>query len=767
MKNNYLGTLILLLVSQLAFAQQGKIRGLIVDKENGEPIIYAAIKIMELPNTVVQTDANGLYNITKLNNGTYTVRFSLTGYETQSKTVEIKNADPVQLNFNVIKKNNTLSEITISGEKEKARENVNISTNIITQKDLARLPTFGGEPDLVQYLQVLPGVNFSGDQGGQLYIRGGPPVMNKVMLDGMIIYNPFHSIGLFSVFDADLIKTADVSAGGFNAQYGGRISGIIDVTTREGNRKKFSGKLSVNPITAKLNIEGPISKFSEGNGSASYVLSCKTSYLDKTAPLFYKNADPDNGLPYSFTDVYGKYSYIGSNGSRLNFFGFRFDDNSSFNNLKYNWNNIGFGGNMLIIPEESSTLINAAVGYSNYQMNLTEANGRPRTSGINSFNASFGFTNFIGKDDIKYGFEIVGFNTAYSYKNSTGGSVDQTNYNTEAAGFLKYKKVFGSRLVVEPGLRMVYYASLSESSVEPRLGVKYNVTSNFRLKTAGGLYSQNLMSAVSDQDVVNLFYGFLSSPDEIARSGSMQSIDYKLQKAWHAAFGFEYDISRKISLNVEAFYKNFMQIISINRNKIYENDQSNIDKPDILKLDYIAEKGLAYGADATLKYENKKLYIWMVYSLTYVTRNDGIMEYTPHFDRRHNLNIVLNYNFGKQNAWTFNGRWNFGSGFPFTQTQGLYEKLNFAGGINTSPLAQNGNLGVYYDQINTGRLPYFHRLDLSLSRKFTLSKTSVLNVTAAATNAYNRENIFYFDVLNYKRLNQLPFIPTLGFSLTF
>lgn len=766
MKNKYSVMLIMLLVSHLLYAQQGKIRGLVLDKENGEPVIFATIKVMELPNMVVQTDINGIYSITKLKNGTYTVRFSLTGYESLLQTVEIKNSDPVQLNFTVNRKNNNLTEVTISGEKEKARENVNISTNTITQKDLVRLPTFGGEPDLVQYLQVLPGVNFSGDQGGQLYIRGGPPVMNKVMLDGMIIYNPFHSIGLFSVFDADLIKSADVSAGGFNAQHGGRISGIIDVNTKDGNRKHFSGKMSINPITAKVHLEGPLSKFTEGSGSSSYIISAKTSYLDKTAPLFYKNADPENGLPYSFTDLYTKYSFIGNDGSKLSLFGFRFDDNSSFNKLRYNWNNIGFGGNMLIIPEESNTIINAAVGYSNYGITLTEANGRPRTSDVSSFNASFGFTNFIGRDDIKYGFEIVGFNTAYKYLNSTGANVEQTNYNTEAAGFVKYKKVFGSRLVVEPGIRYVYYASLSESSFEPRLGAKYNVTSNFRLKTAGGFYSQNLMSAVSDQDVVNLFYGFLSSPDELARQGSLRNIDYKRQTAWHTAFGFEYDITRKISLNVEAFYKNFTQIISVNRNKIYENDNSNANKPEIQRLDFIAEKGLAYGADATLKYETKKLYLWMVYSLTYVTRNDGLIEYTPHFDRRHNLNIVLNYNWGKLNAWTFNARWNIGSGFPFTQTQGIYEKLNFAGGINNA-LQQNGSLGVYYDQINTGRLPYFHRLDLSLSRKFNLNKRSVLNITAAATNAYNRENIFYFDVLNYKRINQLPFIPTLGFSLTF
>ncbi|MFZ4796512.1 MAG: TonB-dependent receptor [Bacteroidia bacterium] len=775
MKKQYTLTIISLFLSFQLFAQFGRIKGVVVDKENGEPIISSNIKILELSNTIVQTDNNGIYVITKIPYGNYTVRFAFIGYETQTHKIDINSDEPIQLNFSVVKKNNQLNEITVSGEKEKAHENVNISTNIISQKDLARLPTFGGEPDLVQYLQVLPGVNFSGDQGGQLYIRGGSPVMNKVLLDGLIIYNPFHSIGLFSIFDADLIKTADVSAGGFNVQHGGRISGVIDVSTRDGNRKEFSGKISINPITAKFHIEAPITKFTEGGGSSSYVLSYKTSYLDKTAPILYKNADPENGLPYSFNDLYGKYSFSGSNGSKASFFGFRFDDNSKFNKLKYNWNNVGVGANLLIIPDGSSTLINIAAGFSNYEIKMLEDNGRPRSSGINSFNALFGFTNYFGKDDLKYGFEVVGFNTLYNYLNSTGRNIDQENSNTEASTYIKFKKIIGSRIVIEPGIRAVYYASLSESSIEPRIGLKYNVNSSFRIKGAAGMYSQNLLSAVSDQDVVNLFYGFLSSPDEISRNGSLKDNNKKIQTAWHTVMGFEFDIfdnnKRKLSLNTEAFYKFFNQIISINRYKIYENDASNADRPDLNKFDYIAEKGLSYGADATLKFENKKLNIWAVYSLTYVTRDDGVVgEYVPHFDRRHNFNIVFNQSWGNKqnpNAWTANIRWNFGSGFPFTQTQGLYEKLNFAGGISANPLVQNGNLGVYYEQINTGRLPYFHRLDVSLSRKFNISKTSVLNITAAATNVYNRENIFYFDILNYKRINQLPFLPTLGFSLTF
>ena len=132
---------------------------------------------------------------------------------------------------------------------------------------------------------IVPGVVFTGDQGGQLYIRGGSPVQNKVLLDGLVVYSPFHSIGLFSVFDTDIIRNTDVYTGGFSAEYGGRISSIMDIKTRDGNKKNFEGKLSASTFGSKLLMEGPLSK----TGKSSFVFSGKTSYLNKSSELFYKH----------------------------------------------------------------------------------------------------------------------------------------------------------------------------------------------------------------------------------------------------------------------------------------------------------------------------------------------------------------------------------------------------------------------------------------------------------------------------------------------
>jgi hypothetical protein len=758
-KHIYTLAAICLLTITKTLAQTGEVRGFVYDKKTGEPLIFTTVFIQELM-TGKQTDINGFYALSKLKEGSYTLKCAVIGYDTAIAKITISSGKITTQNLYAISTAVQMEEATIVGDRQKARTDVKISVNTITQKELKQLPAFGGEPDLAQYLQVLPGVVFSGDQGGQLYIRGGTPVHNKVLLDGMIIYNPFHSIGLFSVFDADVIRSADVYAGGFGAQYGGRIGAIIDVNTREGNKTRFGGKVSASPISSKILFEGPISKFTEGGASASYIVSYKNSYLNRTAPILYSYAGID-GLPFSFSDLYAKASFISSSGSKINLFGFDFRDNVDYPQTQYNWKSSGGGANFYIIPE-GSTVINGAVGYSQYKMNQTEADGKPRESSINGFNINVNFSYFIGKDDIKYGLEMNGFSTDYNYTNLFGRQLKQEEFTTELSGYFRYKKNWG-RLVLEPGLRVQNYASLAEFTVEPRLAAKYNVTEKIRLKVAGGFYTQNLIAAVNDQDVVNLFYGFLSGPDNLPRKFNGQNVTSALQRAWHYGAGIELDLGQHQEINIEGFYKDFTQLTNINRDKLY--DENDLSKPEFQRNDFAIEIGNSYGMDFKYKYEFKKMYLWAVYSLTYVERFDGTRNYSPHFDRRHNVNLVATYTFDKKRSWNLNTRWNFGSGFPFTQTQGFYEKLNTEAPGN--PLTQNGNIGVYYTEINNGRLPSFHRMDVSLSKKMTLKKNQTMTLTVAATNVYNRDNIFYFDRARFTRINQLPIIPTVGINYSF
>ena len=214
------------------------------------------------------------------------------------------------------------------------------------------------------------------------------------------------------------------------------------------------------------------------------------------------------------------------------------------------------------------------------------------------------------------------------------------------------------------------------------------------------------------------------------------------------------------------YYKNFSQLTALNRNKI--RDEADFpDLPDNLVKDFIVEEGSAYGVDMTMKYDYKGLYLWAVYSHGYVTRNDGLDEYVPHFDRRHNLNLVMNYLFGERKDWEFNARWNLGSGFPFTQTQGAYGLITFEEGIDTDYTTTNESFEIIYGEYNDARLSYYHRLDLGLKKIFFLSEHSRLDVSLSVTNVYDRDNVFFVDRITNERVDQLPIMPSFGFSLTF
>ncbi len=747
-------------------AQDATVRGFIYEKETGEPVIFTNAYLYKTSYGAA-SDVNGYFAITKIPSGNYTLMVTYMGYDSLKIDVNLKPGEVRSENLFLVKSSVMLDIVSVSAERQAARTETQTSIVKVTPLQIKQIPTIGGQADIAQYLQVLPGVIFTGDQGGQLYIRGGSPIQNKVMLDGMVIYNPFHSIGLFSVFETDIIRNADIFTGGFNAEHGGRISSVMDITTRDGNKKKLAGKVGASTFGASVLLEGPIKKQPEGGGgSSSFILSAKNSYLEQSSKVFYGYVNED-GLPFNFLDLYGKVSINGSNGSKLNLFGFNFTDKVNYQDISdYNWDAFGGGANFVVIPGNSPVLMEGVFAYSSYKMQLNEENQQPRTSSINGFNAGLNFTYFMGKNELKYGLELNGFKTDFEFFNETGSRIEQQQNTTEISLYGKYKLTAG-KFLIEPGLRLQWYASLSEISLEPRFAMKYNATDNTRLKLAAGLYSQNLISARSDRDVVNLFYGFLSGPDNLPEEFDGKEVTSKLQKSQHLVLGVEHDLSRSLTLNLEGYFKYFPQLTNLNRYKIYNEDDAPPGTPDIEKKDFIIEKGKAYGIDLSLKYSRNGIYLWAAYSFAFVERYDGEIWYYPHYDRRHNLNMLGSYSFGDLNQWEVSLRWNFGTGFPFTQTQGNYEKLYFPGGINADYLSENGSLGTQYADLNKGRLPTYHRLDFNLKRIFYLTETTTLQADFSVTNIYDRENVFYVNRISGDVVRQLPIMPSLGLTLSF
>ncbi len=760
----------------IAQNQNGTIKGFVYDKKTGEPMIYTNVSVVNA-KTGVQTDINGYFSIS-LPAGSYTLLATAMGYDSSSVSVNLMPEAIVTKKILLGQRAVGLKEVEVSGRKTEKLTRINTGVTNITPKELKLLPSSGGEPDLAQFLQVIPGVIFTGDQGGQLYIRGGSPAQTGIYLDGITIYSPFHSIGLFSVFETEAIRNVDVYTAGFSAQYGNRTSAIVDVHTKDGNKNEATGIVSVSPIMARFLIDGPLlkSKKKESGAGITYLLTAKHSYLDQTSKALYNGlGEPfSSGLPYKFTDLFGKVTFSGDNGSKLNLFGFSFDDkahllnDSTHENIAdYHWTAKGFGTTFIVSPGSTSALIDGKFAYSNYNIGLNQVNVPtdtiPRTSQINGFEAAINFTYFLPNySQLKYGVEVSGFHTALSYYGAQGISISEDRQSTLAGLYFMYRHNFGSKLIFEPSLRVQYYSELNKMSPEPRLGLKYNATDNVRLKFATGVYSQNIISTKSDQDIVNLFSGFLLSPDQEIKDSKGNVVNSNLQMAYHAVGGIEVDID-KVELNFEPWVKYFAQVDEMNRNKQLVSDP-----------DFVAASGIAKGVDLSAKYSYKRVYLWcaMGYqsvNYTSIDSKGNIQTYPTPFDTRFNSNVVASYTMGEKKDWDISARFNIHAPFPFTQTQGFYENINpVAGGLSTNVLQQNGNLGlVYADQINGGRLSWYHRLDISAKKKFVINKKQTLDATLAVTNVYNRRNVFYVNRITNVVVYQLPFFPSVNLTWNF
>jgi hypothetical protein len=754
--------LIFTIITTIVSAQTGSIRGFVYDKETGEPMMLSNV-MLENTQIGTSTDVNGYFVLSKIKTGNYNIKITTLGYETYIAPIKIEKNKVLSLNIHLEASATELDAIEIRGTQEIARTESQVSIEKITSKDIQQMPSIGGQADLAQYIQVLPGVVFSGDQGGQLYIRGGSAIHNKVLLDGMVVYNPFHSIGLFSVFETDIIRSADVYTGGFSAQYGGRISSVMDITTKDGNKKHFAGKLAASTFGANLLLEGPI--VNKPNYTLSYILSAKNSYLSKTSTSIYSYMDKE--LPYDYLDLYGKLTLATDNGSKINFFGLNFTDkvNQYEAIADFNWSNKAFGTNFLLLPGTSSALVEGVIAYSDYTMNMKETStNQNQMSNIGGFNVGMSVTNFFGDDRLKYGMEMEGSTTKTAYKQND----TITDYSTEIGLYAIYKLIY-KKILIEPSLRLSYYASLGNAFLEPRLSAKWNLSNNFRFKLATGIYSQTFLDTKSDRDIVNLFTGYMTvNPDlNIVDSFRGTPIDSYVQTSNHFIFGAEYDILRNLNLNVELYYKTMENLVSANRDRQYADDAEHADKPDYQRKEYTVERGKAYGADFSLKYDDGRLYVWTIYSLGKVIREGEIQTYSPHYDRRHNVNILINYQMGQSRDFELSLRWNYGSGFPYSPTASMVELLDFSNGINSNFISQNGTLTTIYGDLNSERLPNYHRFDISAKKRFDIGKRSILEINLSVTNVYNRNNLFYYNRITSERVDQLPIMPSLGITYTF
>lgn len=765
-------------------AAQCTVKGVLFDESNGEAIPFANV-VLDGTSHGCATDINGFFLINKIPAGQYTLKVKYMGYEEYSEVITLAKGKNITRTIHLKPAAQMLKAVEITDNKvEERRTQTQVSVEKLTASQIQQMPSIGGTADIAQYMQVLPGVSSTGDQGGQLYIRGGSMIQNLCLLDGMIVYNPFHSIGLYSIFETDVILNADIYTGGFGAEYGGRMSSVMDITTRDGNKRRHSGKIGLNTFGANLILEGPLKKESDKSKTTiSYLLTAKNSYLSKSSKVFYNYVD--GGLPFDFLDLYGKLSFNSGTGSKLNLFGFRFDDrvNGYQAIADYHWQNIGAGTNFMLVTG-ASAILDGSIAYSKYNITLDDGSKDDKFSEIGGFNMTMQITNFLGKNKMKYGLSIEGYTTNYRFVNDYSHTIEQREPSTTLSMYGTYNLNAG-KFIADPGVRMVYYATLQSFNLEPRLAAKYNATDNLRFKMAGGFYSQIFLDARSDNDIVNLFSGFLTGSGDLHVPSTFlgKEVTTTVQKAKHLVLGAEYDLTEHITLNAEFYYKHFDQLLNANRNKMYKDNDPVYTQPgspyqqsEYLMKDYIIEEGMATGFDISATIDLERLYLWATYSLGYVERKGQVTDkvitdesytYSPHYDRRHTVNLLATYALGEWREWEISARWSFGSGFPYTQTQGVYQQLLFGNNIATDYTRESGEYSLHYAELYKGRLPSYHRLDLGVKRKFSIGTHSILELNLSATNVYSRENIFYFNRTTFERVNQLPILVCFGATMTF
>lgn len=752
--------LLLLINSSGILGQVGTIRGNIFAEDTGEPLFLCNVHLVN-STWGIATDENGYFHLSKLDPGPYSIIISSVGYVSDTVDLILNPGQLVTRQVFLKPSSQIIREVIVSASKAQKQTQVQASMVQVTARELKRIPQIGAEPDLAQYLQTIPGFVHSGDQGGQLYIRGGSEIQNSFLIDGIPVYNPFHTLGMFSVVDSDILQSITVYSGGFPSDFGGRISSVMDTKTRDGTITQISGKMSVSTLGLNAQVEGPLTKLPAFKNS-SFLFSGKTSLINSLAPVIYSYTG-SSGIPYGFTDLFGKLTKTGLSGSKISLTGFRFSDQVKVDtSLTYDWVNYGLGCNAVIVPNNSSGQIRAALNYSSYEINWKEFDQLTRTSSIESIKLLLESVNYFGHNELKTGVETIGLSSKLNYKNLYGFNLNEDLNSTDLSIYIKYKMILG-RMIVEPGIRGSYYGTMGNFIPEPRLGLKMNLTEKFRIKSALGYYSQNLASVRPDQDVVNYFSGFVIEPTSVAQSFGQYQVKNSLQSAWHLVAGIETEPLESLQITYEVYGKYFPQTITLNRNKRFPDDTQHALVPDIFTSTFLSERGWAYGTDLQVQYSSKIVFLQVAYSLAFVRKFDGIQYYDPHYDRRHNANLMLSYYFGKSRSpWELNARFNFGTGFPYTPVTSYYDKIDLGDYSTNSVLEPGCAYGVLFGETNSARLPVYHRLDLTLKRILHLKQGGTFELSFSIYNCYNRKNLFYFDTAKYQAKYQLPVLPVIG-----
>lgn len=732
----FLPILALLLVteSKLNAQEFGSLQGFVSDSSSGEALAYANAYLQEL-STGASTDIRGQFSITNIpGDATYTLLVTYVGYKTKTLDVKIESGKKTELYIQLSSSGVELETIEKVGELTVSPNSVDIGLERIDVRKLETLPK-SVEADIFRNLQMLPGVASIGDVSGKYYVQGGSADQNHVLVNGVTIYNPYHGMGMFSVVDPDLLNSMDFYSGGFSAEYGSRLSSVLDLTTRDGNSKRFSGMASASYLTGKAIVEGPIP-----NGS--FILSGRKS-LDTD---IMKNFLNEENIPVEFYDYSFKVNYSNSdflkNGKFL-IFGLNTNDEvlqgDKFKE-DYKWKSNLFGlqwYQFYDVPLYSQITIATSSFKGEVIPNLSGAQQKLNEVYDLSIDADFNLL-MDSRDEFGFGMQFKFLETKLFHGETTNPrtTIDHKGGNITFYG--KYQHLRWENLGIDAGLR-VNLVGISEQSgflyLEPRLSFTYILSSLIKVNGAWGRYRQEVATLADERDAISIFDPYVIVPDYL---DPPESIHYLL--------GLGFDFPSSISSTVTGYYKTTKNLVEINENKVYSWDP-----------DFVSGTGEAYGAEFSAKYSSPYLALSAAYTYSWVTKEVEGEVFHPGYDSRHAFNFIFEWNLGA--GWNASAVWFYYSGRPVTLQTGYYDKFLPESYSDNWYMTSNFYQTLILGDKNEGRLPDYHRLDLSLTKRFELG-FSRLFLGVSVINAYDRENIFYFDRETGERVNMLPFLPT-------
>lgn len=729
-----------------ARAQSATVRGFVTSAEDGEALQGVNVVLDNQDGGLYGTavDGNGFYLIPRVPPGRYQLRASFIGFATYVDTLAVLAGDRLLVNIAMRTGSVALDEVAVEAERESGAARVTAGLQTVRSREIELVPAPDISGDLVSYLSTMPGVVLMGDRGGQIFIRGGEPTQNLTLLDGMDVYQPFHILGFYSAFPAEIVSRADIYAGGYGTKFTGRVSSVIDVQTRNGNKRALSASAAVSPFTSSARLEGPLIK-----DRVSILGVGRLSLLDELASG-YVNAS----LPYTFSDVFGKMHILLGRNQQLSFSALRTYDSGTLlseedffeRNDQIGWRNTALGLRYLVAPQNLSVLAEFLVSYSRLESEFGPDVIPTRTSDLETVNVALNMTNYTRHSEVDWGFF---FRTPTSSSELDGLFQNlqvRKEVSSNAGFYLEPEMYLGNGLFVRPGLSLQVYG-FAGGVVEPRVRLRWE-RGVHHWSAAGGVYQQYLIGLSDRRDATNIFTAWIETPFDVGT------------RAIHTLLGYRVEPTPWLEFSVEGFYKKIDRVF-IGEWTTFPSFTTRLQQAN----------GQVVGFDVRLEVRRPWFYGFVNYGYS-STRYEldavrpGLIDpgkFRPPHDRRHQVNVLASTGLY---GFNLNVRWQFGSGLPYTPVEGFDGFILMDGAVDVRNV--RGLPRVIYEAIPyQAVLPAYHRLDVTVDRTFSAPGGIDVTAQVGVINVYDRANLFTLDLLTAQRTDQLPFVPLAGLKVEF